>query len=42
VGPLGPRIVVPIEAAKPRSVRASVKYLADITEPLGDEWSIDE
>jgi prevent-host-death family protein len=33
--------VVPIEATKPRSVRGSVKYLADITEPLGDEWSVD-
>ncbi len=34
--------VVPIEAANPRSVRGSVKYLADIIEPLGDEWSVDE
>jgi len=34
--------VVPIEAAKPQSVRGSVKYLSDITEPLGDEWSVDE
>ena len=28
--------VVPIDAANPRSVRGSVKYLADIIEPLGD------
>jgi prevent-host-death family protein len=34
--------VVPVEAAKPRSVRGSVKYLADIVRPLGDEWPVDE
>ncbi len=34
--------VVPIDAAKPRSIRGSVKYLTDITEPLGDAWPVDE
>jgi prevent-host-death family protein len=34
--------VVPMEAAKPRSVRGSVEYLADIVGPIGDEWPVDE
>lgn len=34
--------VVPMEDAKPRSVRGSVKYLGDIVGPLGDEWLVDE
>jgi prevent-host-death family protein len=34
--------VVPMEDAEPRSVRGSVKYLADIVGPLGDEWPVDE
>jgi prevent-host-death family protein len=34
--------VVPIEAAEPQSVRGSVKYLADIVGPFGDEWPVDE
>ena len=34
--------VVPLDVAKPTSLRGSVTYLADITEPLGDEWPVDE
>lgn len=34
--------VVPIEASKPKALRGSVKYHADIIEPLGDEWATDE
>jgi prevent-host-death family protein len=34
--------VVPIGPDKPKSVRGSVTYLADITKPLGDDWPVDE
>jgi prevent-host-death family protein len=34
--------VVPVEVEKPRSLRGSVQYHADIVEPLGDDWPVDE
>jgi prevent-host-death family protein len=34
--------VVPIEEAKPRSLRRSVTYLADIVGPVGDAWPVDD
>lgn len=34
--------VVPVEEAKPRSLRRSVTYLDDIVEPLDDDWPVDE
>ena len=34
--------VVPIEASSPRSLHGSVRYLSDITEPLDDDWPVDE
>ncbi|HEY6462728.1 MAG TPA: type II toxin-antitoxin system prevent-host-death family antitoxin [Polyangiaceae bacterium] len=33
--------VVPVEVAKPRSLRGSVQYHADIVEPLRDDWPVD-
>ncbi len=33
--------VVPAESRKPLSLRGSVRYLSDIVEPLGDEWSVE-
>lgn len=34
--------VVPIEPTARRSLRGSVRYLADIVQPLGDDWTLDE
>ncbi len=34
--------VVPLDAEKARPLRGSVTYLADIVEPLNDEWPVDE
>lgn len=34
--------VVPVDSPRPRPVRGSVTYLADIVEPLGVEWPVDE
>jgi prevent-host-death family protein len=34
--------VVPVIAARARSIRGSVTYVADIVEPLGDDWPIDQ
>jgi prevent-host-death family protein len=34
--------VVPIDQAKPKSLRGSVTYRADIAAPLGDDWPVDE
>ena len=33
--------LVPVDAASPASVRGSVSYLSDITQPLGDDWPVD-
>ena len=34
--------VVPLDTAKPKSLRGSVTYLADIAAPRGDEWPVDK
>ena len=33
--------VVPVEPRVRRSLRRSVRYLADIVEPIGDEWTVE-
>jgi prevent-host-death family protein len=33
--------VVPVEPHAPRSLRRSVRYLADIVEPIGDDWTVE-
>jgi prevent-host-death family protein len=32
--------VVPIEPRTRRSLRGSVRYVSDIVEPIGDEWTV--
>jgi len=33
--------VVPVEPRAQRPLRRSVRYLSDIVEPLGDEWTVE-
>ena len=33
--------VVPVEPSAPRPLRGSVRYLSDIVEAIGDEWTVE-
>ena len=34
--------IVPIDSPERRSLRGSVTFLADIVQPIGDDWPVDE